>query len=104
MKIKERGLIMTMAWKISFKGKIQQFPGSSGWHYVAVPKVYTLDLNSQRRAWGMYPIKVQVGNTSWGTKLMMKKGGDFFIALKQDVRKKENLTVGDIVSISFQLE
>ncbi len=101
---KGNGLIMTKAWQISFKGTIQQFPGILGWHYVAVPKECTNDLKSQRRAWGMYPITAQVGNTSWHTKLMMKQGGDFFIALKLDIRKKENLSVGDIILISFQLE
>jgi hypothetical protein len=53
---KGSGLIMTTTWQISFKGTIQQFPGVSGWHYVAVPKECTNDLNRQRRAWGMYPI------------------------------------------------
>jgi hypothetical protein len=52
----------------------------------------------------MYPITAHIGNTSWETKLMMKKGGDFFIAIKIDIRKREELTVGDVVSISFQLE
>lgn len=95
---------MTMNWQISFEGTIQRFPGPSGWHYVAVPDKYGSALKEQRRTWGMYPITAHVGNTSWKTKLMMKKGGDFFIALKSDVRKKEELFVGDIVLISFQVE
>lgn len=93
-----------MKWNISFKGTVEKFPGSSGWHYIAVPKKYTRDLQQQRRAWGMYPITAHVGNTSWKTKLMIKKGGDFFIALKSVIRNKEKLTVGDRVSISFKLE
>lgn len=95
---------MNMKWRISFKGTIQRFPGPSGWHYVAVPKKYTSDIKNQRGTWGMYPITANVGSTSWETKLMTKKGGDFFIALKSDIRKKEELSVGDIISISFQLQ
>jgi hypothetical protein len=101
---KKEVLNMNMKWHISFKGTIQMFPGPSGWYYVAVPKKYTSDLKNQRGTWGMYPIIAQVGNTSWKTKLMTKKGGDFFIALKSDIRKKEELSAGDIISISFQLE
>ncbi len=95
---------MNMKWHISFKGTIQRFPGPSGWYYVAVPGKYTSDLKKQRGSWGMYPITAHVGNTSWETKLMTKKGGDFFIALKSDIRKKEELSLGDRISISFELE
>jgi len=89
---------------ITFKGTVQKFPGRSGWHYVAVPKKYTPELKEQRRAWGMYPIIANVGHTTWKTKLMMKKGGDFFVALKSDIRNKEKIVVGDRVAISFKLD
>ena len=93
-----------MKRNISFTGTVQKFLGSGGWVYVAVPKKYTRDLRQRRRAWGMYPITAYVKKTSWKTKLMMKKGGDFFVALKSSVRNKENITVGDRVIISFKLE
>ena len=93
-----------MKLNIAFKGTIQKFPGSGGWVYVAVPKKYTEELKRRRRAWGMYPITAHVGDTIWKTKLMMKKGGDFFVALKATVRSKEKIAVGDRVAVSFTLE
>ncbi|MSU75615.1 MAG: DUF1905 domain-containing protein [Candidatus Magasanikbacteria bacterium] len=93
-----------MNWDIYFIGTVQKFLGPGGWVYVAVPKKYTLELKRRRRAWGMYPITAHVRGTSWKTKLMMKKGGDFFIALKASVRNKENIAVGDRVMASFKLE
>lgn len=93
-----------MSWNFAFKGTVKMFPGPSGWHYVAVPKKYTKDLREQRKTWGMYPIKAHVGNSTWKTKLMMKKGGDFFVALKSFIRNKEKLTVEDRVSNSFKIE
>ena len=93
-----------MKWDISFTGTAQRFLGPGGWVYVAVPKKYTEELKLRRRAWGMYPITAHVGETSWKTKLMMKKGGDFFVALKATVRNKEKVSVGDRVNISFTLE
>ena len=93
-----------MKWDISFNGVVEKFPGSDGWVYVAVPKKYTEELKRRRRAWGMYPITAHVGQTSWKTKLMMKKGGDFFVALKATVRNKEKLAVGNQVTVSFKLE
>jgi hypothetical protein len=93
-----------MKWDITFKGTAQQFLGSGGWVYVAVPKKYTNELKQRRRAWGMYPITAHIGKTSWKTKLMMKKGGDFFVALRVAVRNKEKMAVGDRVIISFKLD
>ena len=89
---------------VTFKGTVQKFPGSGGWVYVAVPKKYTKELKQRRRAWGMFPITAYVGKTSWKTKLMMKKGGNFFVALKATIRNKEQINVGDRITISFKLE
>lgn len=88
----------------SFSGSVQKFSGSGGWVYVAVPPKYTKELKRRRRVWGMYPITAHVGKTSWKTKLMMKKGGDFFVALKATVRNKEKIAVGDNIAISFSLK
>ena len=93
-----------MKWDFSFNGTVQKFPGSGGWVYVAVPPQYTKELKQRRPAWGMYPITVRIGTTSWKTKLMMKKGGDFFVALKAAIRSKEQIKVGDRVSIYFKLK
>ena len=93
-----------MKWSISFNGTVQKFPGKDGWTYVAVPQKYTAYLKRKRRVWGMYPITVHVRSTSWKTKLMMKKGGDFFVALKAAIRDKEQINVADKITISFKLE
>ena len=92
-----------MKQNYSFAGTAQKFPGSDGWVYVAVPTKYTKELKERRRAWGMYPITAHVGKTSWKTKLMMKKGGDFFVALKVTVRNKEKIAVGNRVAVSVTL-
>jgi hypothetical protein len=51
------------------------------------------------RAWVMYPVFVTLGAMAWSTKLMTKKGGDFFVALKASVRRKEGVTCGDTVTL-----
>ncbi len=90
--------------EISFVGTVQKFSGPGGWVYIAVPIKHTIKLKQKRRAWGMYPITARVRKTSWKTKLMMKKGGDFFVALKASVRSKEDIVVGDRITVSFKLE
>ena len=93
-----------MKWDISYKGTVQKFPGDGGWVYVVVPKKHKIYLQQQRRTWGMYPITAHFGKTSWQTKLMMKKGGDFFVALKVAIRNKEKIAVGDSVTVSIKLK
>lgn len=88
----------------SFIGTVQKFPGPGGWVYVLVPKKFTEELKKRRHAWGMYPITVHVDETSWNTKLMMKNGGDFFVALKATIRNKEKIVVGDRIPVAFRLE
>ena len=84
-------------------GKVSKFPGKGGWFYVDVPKKFMKKLKEQRSRWGMYPINVKIGDTSWKTKLMMKKGGDFFVALKVNVREKEKITKGKIIKVNVAL-
>lgn len=88
---------------ITFQALVEQFPGKGGWVCVSVPSEYTDFLKTERKAWGMYPIRASIGDCSWSTKLMMKKGGDFFIALKAEIRKKEKLHLGDTVTVSFNI-
>lgn len=91
--------------EISFviENRVSKFPGIGGWHYVSVPKKYTLKLKERRKTWGMYPIIVKVGNTSWRTKLMMKKGGGFFVALNKEIRKIEDIVEGKIIKAKITL-
>jgi hypothetical protein len=89
--------------KYTIKGRVQKFPGTGGWYFVAVPKKYTAELKTKRVAWGMYPITAKLGKTEWKTKLMLLKGGDFFVALRADVRKKEFIKVNDTIAVSFTL-
>jgi hypothetical protein len=92
-----------MGKSFEFAGEVSRFVGKGGWFYVSVPKKYKKYLEKKRPAWGMYPILVRVGSTSWNTKLMVKKGGDFFIALKEKLRRKENIEKGKIIKIKCTL-
>jgi len=84
-------------------GRVSKFPGKGGWFYLSVPKKYTKTLKEQRRAWGSYPIIAKINKTSWETKLMTKKGGDFFVALKSTIRTKEKIKKGDKIKIDIKI-
>ncbi|WP_406658050.1 DUF1905 domain-containing protein [Methanolobus sp. ZRKC2] len=84
------------------KGEVEIFPQKGGWVYVRVPVSITEQLlyRAQR---GLIPIRATVGNTSWDTSLMPMGDGTHFIALNAKVRKKEDIEVGNDITVTFQL-
>ena len=93
-----------MKLQIAFTGTVEKFPGHGGWHYVVVPKQHTKELKAVRRTWGMFPITVTRSTNTWQTKLMTMKGGDYFVALKAAIRKKEKVDCGDVGKLEISLQ
>jgi hypothetical protein len=50
----------------------------------------------------MIPVTCRVGATTWKTSLWPKDGG-YLVPLKTDVRRKEGIELGDVVSICLEL-
>jgi hypothetical protein len=48
--------------------------------------------------WGMVPVSVRIGDTTWRTSLFPKDGG-YLLPLRDSVRRKESLALGDVVSV-----
>jgi hypothetical protein len=86
----------------TFTGEVNIFPGPSGWVYVRVPTEITRPLKSGRN-FGMIPMTVMVGETSWKTQLMPMGDGNYFVALNARVRKKEYISIGDTITVTYKL-
>ncbi|MFI5924711.1 DUF1905 domain-containing protein [Micromonospora sp. NPDC051543] len=48
--------------------------------------------------WGMIPVEVQLGRSRWRTSLFPKDGG-YLLPLRDSVRTKEGIALGDVVHI-----
>jgi hypothetical protein len=46
----------------------------------------------------MVPVSVRIGDTAWRTSLFPKDGG-YLLPLRDSVRKRESLELGDVVSV-----
>lgn len=92
-----------MKQKISFKAKVQRFPGKMGWFYVQVPKNLIPKNLPVVNRWQFVKIKAQIGKTEWNTSLLPKGGGESFIALKAPIRKKEGVKLSDEIEITFEV-
>ena len=53
--------------------------------------------------WGMIPVTARIGETEWTTSLW-PKDGSYIVPLKVAVRKREQLELGDVVTVRLAVE
>lgn len=87
---------------LEFSGEVWFWRGPSPFHFVTVPEDESVDLQATAAlvtyGWGMIPVEVRIGSTTWTTSLFPKDGG-YLVPLKDLVRKAEGIDVGDTVAL-----
>jgi len=89
-----------MAKPYTFTAEVRLFPQAGGWHYVAAPQEYTDELKPLAER-GLVVVEATVGSSSWQTSLLPMGDGSQFLALPAKVRQKEQITIGDVIEMSF---
>ncbi len=93
--------------ELEFTGELWFWKGPAPWHFVSVPEPDCEDLQATSAfisyGWGMIPVGVRIGATSWSTSLWPKDGG-YVVPVKAHVRRSEGLEVGDLVAVRLTLE
>lgn len=88
--------------RLEFEAEVFQWRGPSPYYFVAVPEPMCDDLRVAARdvsyGWGVVPVTVQIGATSWTTSLFPKDGG-YLVPLKDRVREAEDIAQDDIVQL-----
>ena len=84
-----------------FNANVELFEREKGWYYVSVPTSLSKPLEHLADR-GLIAVTARVGNSSWSTSLLPMGDGTHFIALPAKVRKKENLSLGVAIEISFE--
>lgn len=92
----------------SLKSKVWLYPGMAGWQFVTIPKKQSKVINEtygeMKRGWGSLPVAVTIGATKWKTSIFPdKKIGAYLLPLKAEVRKKENIKVGDELTLVLEI-
>lgn len=90
----------------SIESEVWRWPGIGGWHFVYVDRKLNSLIRANGRIYGSGFIKIEarVGQTSWQTALFPYKKEDcFLISIKNNVRKKEGVQAGDVVTVKFKL-
>ena len=86
----------------SFSSRVELFKRDKGWYYIPVPTELSKPLEHLADR-GLIAVAATVGDTCWQTSLLPMGDGTHFIALPAKVRKKENLTLGSEIDISFEV-
>ncbi len=92
---------------MSFSGEVFCWRGPAPYFFVAVPD----DLSAQIEAvsamvtygWGVIPVSVAIGETTWSTALF-PKDGRYLVPLRANVRRAEQLDEGDTTTIELTLD
>lgn len=91
---------------LEFKAEVIHWRGPSPYYFAAVPEPMCDDLRVAARdvsyGWGVVPVTVRVGRTTWTTSLFPKDGG-YLVPLKDRVRAAENITPGDAVELVLSI-
>lgn len=93
--------------KLSFTGEIVYWRGPSPYYFVDVPKEESDELHAVSAlvtyGWGVIPVTVKIGATSFATSLFPREGG-YVVPVKVSVRKAEGLELGDTVHVSLTVD
>ena len=88
--------------RLEFEAEVFQWRGPSPYYFVSVPEPMCDDLRIAARdvsyGWGVVPVTVQIGATSWTTSLFPKDGG-YLVPLKDRVREAEDIAQDDVVQL-----
>lgn len=89
--------------------KVFLYPGeSANWHFVPVTKKIGQEIKEKfgksARGFGSLPVEVTISRTTWHTSIFPDKySGSYILPLKAQVRKKENIIVGEKVKFKIEL-
>jgi hypothetical protein len=93
----------------SFSSKVWRYQEFGGWHFLNVPRAESQEIKElfsgvKRRGWGAVPVNVTIGATTWKTSIFpSKKEGVYLLALKKEVREKENINEDDTINVNMHI-
>jgi Domain of unknown function (DUF1905) len=92
--------------RLQFDGELVYWRGPSPYHYVAVPpdgaELLHVVAPVATYGWGVIPVRVTIGHTTFSTSLFPKDGG-YLVPVKDAVRRAERLELGDTVDVELTI-
>ncbi len=87
-------------------GEVWEWRGPAPYHFVSVPPELCEDVRDAAAVvsygWGMVPVALRLGESTWTTSLWPKDGG-YVVPLKDAVRRAERVELGDVVTVRIDI-
>jgi len=92
----------------TFSAAVWQHASPGGWFFVSLPaemaREIRTNLSGEEEGWGRLKARAQIGNSSWETAIWYDtKHGTYLLALKTEIRRKENISAGKVVEVRVAL-
>lgn len=92
--------------ELRFEAEVIHWRGPAPFFFAPVPAAPAAELRRVVRAvtygWGMIPVEAEIGGVEFTTSLFPKEE-TYFLPLKDAVRRKANVTAGDVVGVRLRL-
>ena len=92
--------------KFEISGTVIEWRGPAPFYFVPTPIEVTEEIEIYKReltyGWGVIPAKVTLGTVTVTTSLF-PKNGSFYIPLKDALRKPNEISVGDFVTLILEI-
>jgi Domain of unknown function (DUF1905) len=92
--------------EMEFAGELWYWRGPSPYHFITVPEEVCVGLRAVSPVvsygWGMIPVNVRIGKSTFETSLFPKDGG-YVVPIKDAVRHAEGLVKGDTVRLKLAI-
>jgi hypothetical protein len=89
-----------------FEAEIWHWRGPSPFYFVTMPEDATAPIRAiagvVSYGWGMIPVTVRIGGTTWTT-AMFPKDGRYVVPIKDAVRRAEDVDEGETVRVEVSI-
>jgi hypothetical protein len=93
--------------KLGFDSQVIEWRGPAPYYFVPVPPAECEDIREVAAlatyGWGVIPAEAMIGGVTFTTSLFPKDGG-YLLPLKDAVRKPNDLSPGDEVSVELTIQ
>jgi hypothetical protein len=93
--------------EVGFEAEVIYWRGPSPFFFAPVPPEPANRLRGIAAAvtygWGMIPVAARIGDVAFATSLFPKDGG-YLLPLKVAVRRKADITAGDVVAVTLTVQ
>ncbi|GAB3673005.1 DUF1905 domain-containing protein [Angustibacter aerolatus] len=93
--------------RLRFEAEVFEWRGPAPYHFAAVPEAECEQLAEVSElvsyGWGMIPVAVRLGRTTWTTSLWPRAGG-YVVPLKDAARRAEQIDLGDVVALQLDVD